>query len=630
LQAKAYWVVVVPIYAPQPVGLVVVYVPLDNALLDHLRKLSALPGDIELAVRPAGAQWQAVAQSLTHAGLVASLAGQGLPTRPAVRLIRGHEYLVLAQPLRQPRSTAPVVAVLGYSLEDALRPFRSVAIAWAVLLALGLVVGLVGAWLTARSVSRPVESLAVAARRIEAGDYHTPPRLSRRDELGQLAAAFGTMAEAVRQREQRIREQALHDHVTGLPNRVAIETIIERSREAGTAHGALLMVGLSRVPDIIKTMGHGLCDRLMHEIGARLGRVAARASLARATDTQFVAWLPGADRTEAVASALRILDALGAPYVEANVSVDTLPAIGVAMFPEDGALAAVLLRHAEVAQFAATGASRPLAFYDAATDPHRAERLSLMGELREALDHDQLVLHYQPKLALASRRVDGAEALVRWHHPRHGAVPPQDFIGMAEDTGNIQRLTRWALAAGIAQASRWHARGLALNVAVNLSARDLAETELPLRIGRLLSIHGLPPAQLTVEITERAVIGEPDKALRVLNGLADLGVGIAVDDFGVGQSAFAYLRRLPVNELKIDQTFVRQLARDVNDQTIVRSIVELGHRLGYRVTAEGVEDAGALEQLATIGCDHAQGFFIARPMPAAELAGFVLAPAGVA
>ncbi|NUR23456.1 EAL domain-containing protein [Frateuria sp.] len=628
LQARAYWVVVVPIYAPQPVGLVVVYVPLDDALLDHLGKLSALPGDIELAVRPAGSPWRTVAQSSTHAGLVASLAGQGLPARPAVRMIRGHEYLVLAQPLSQPHSAAPVVAVLGYSLEDALRPFRSVAIAWGLLLALGLVVGLIGAWLAARSVSRPVESLAGAARRIEAGDYHTPPSLDRRDELGQLAAAFGTMAEAVRQREERIRQQALHDHVTGLPNRVAIETTIDRAREAGAAHGALLMVGLTRVPDIIKTMGHGLYDRLMREVGARLGRVAARACLARATDTQFVAWLAGADRAEAMASALRILDALGAPYVEADVSIDTLPAIGIAMYPEDGALASVLLRHAEVAQFTASGASRPLAFYEVATDPHRAERLSLMGELREALDHDQLVLHYQPKLALATGRVDGVEALVRWHHPRRGSVPPQDFIGMAEDTGNIQRLTRWALAAGISQASRWHASGQALKVAVNLSARDLGEVELPLRIGRLLAIHGLPPGQLTVEITERAVIGEPEKALRVLKGLADLGVGIAVDDFGVGQSAFAYLRHLPVSELKIDQTFVRYLARDTSDQTIVRSIVELGHRLGYQVTAEGVEDAGALEQLAAIGCDHAQGFFIARPLPATELAGF--AWAGVA
>ena len=630
LQGRAYWVVVVPIYAPQPIALVVVYVPLDDALLAHLRTLSALPGDIELAVQSGPSRWTAAARGMRQSVLVSGLAGQGLPAKPTVRRIGSHEYIVLAQPLSQPRNSAPVVAVLGYSLGDALRPFRSVAVTWAVLLALGLVIGLIGAWLTARSVSRPVEVLAGAVRRIEAGDYRTPPSLRRRDEIGQLAAAFGTMTDAVRQREERIRQQALHDQVTDLPNRVAAEAAIERARDAGTTHGALLMVGLTRVPDIIKTMGHGLYDRLMREVGARLGRVAARAYLARATDTQFVAWLPGADRTEAVAAALRILDALNAPYAEADISIDTLPAVGVAMYPEDGALASVLLRHAEVAQFAATGSTRALAFYDAATDPHRAERLSLMGELREALDHEQLLLHYQPKLALAGSRVDGVEALVRWQHPRRGMVPPQDFIGMAEDTGNIQRLTRWALATAIAQASRWRARGLPLHVAVNLSARDLEEGELPQRIARLLAIHGLPPELLTVEITERAVIGEPESAIRVLKGLADQGVGIAVDDFGVGQSAFAYLRHLPVSELKIDQMFVKHLADDASDQTIVRSIVELSHRLGYRVTAEGVEDHGALEYLASIGCDHAQGYFIARPQPADALATFALDWTGVA
>ncbi|MEI7038091.1 putative bifunctional diguanylate cyclase/phosphodiesterase [Fulvimonas yonginensis] len=627
LQSKAFWVVVVPIYAPQPVGLVVVYVPLDDALLAHLRELSALPGVMELAVRsPTG--WAAVARGVDDAGLAASLAGQGLSAAPTVRRIHGREYIVLAQTLSQPHSSAPVVAVLGYSLGEALRPLRSLAIAWAALLALGLGVGLLGAWLAARSVSRPVEALAGAARRIEAGDYRAPPDLARRDELGQLAAAFGTMAEAGRQREERIRQQALYDHVTDLPNRVAAEAAIERAREAGVTHGALLMVGLTRVPEIVKTMGHALYDRLMRDMGTRLGRLATRAYLARATDTQFVLWLPNVDRTEAVAVAVRILDVLGTPYAEANVSIDTLPAVGIAMYPDDGAQASVLLRHAEVAQFVATGSPRALAFYDASTDPHRAERLSLMGELREALDQDQLLLHYQPKLALASRRVDGVEALVRWQHPRRGALPPQEFIALAEDTGNIQRLTRWALASAIAQASRWQARGLSLHVAVNLSARDLEETELPYRIGQLLSLHGLPPEQLTVEITERAVIGEPEAAMRVLKGLADRDIGIAVDDFGVGQSAFAYLRHLPVSELKIDQMFVKHLAHDASDQTIVRSIVELSHRLGYRVTAEGVEDAGALEFLASIGCDHAQGFHIARALPATRLVDFVSERAG--
>ncbi|HEY8682194.1 MAG TPA: GGDEF domain-containing protein, partial [Rhodanobacter sp.] len=484
------------------------------------------------------------------------------------------------------------------------------------------------------SVSRPIEALASTVRRIEAGDYRAPPIMQRHDEIGQLASAFGTMTEAVRQREEHIRHQSMHDNVTDLPNRVAAETTIDQALGAGDMSGsAMLMVGLTRVSDIIKTMGHALCDRLMRDASERIQRVAAGAYLARVTDTQFMLWLPSAGKPEAVAAALRLLDTHNEPYQETDLSIDRLPSIGIAMFPADGAQASVLLRHAEVAQFAASGSARALSFYDASTDPHRPERLSLMGDLREALDRNTLSLHYQPKLDLASRRIDGAEALLRWNHPRLGWVPPDAFIGMAEDTGNIHRVTRWALATALAQAQHWIGSGLHLHVAVNLSTRDLEDVELPARIRALLAIHGVPAACLTVEVTERAVIDERDTAVQILRRIADQGIGIAIDDFGVGQATFAYLRHLPVSELKIDQMFVKHLATDQNDQIIVRSIVELSHRLGYSVTAEGVEDQGALDYLTSIGCDHAQGYFIAHPLVADDFAAFIAtqgetAPAG--
>ena len=530
--------------------------------------------------------------------------------------------MVLAQRLKQPKQGTSVVAVLGYSLDDALRPYRSVAIAWATLLGLGLGVGLLGAWFIARSVSRPVEALAATVRRIEAGDYRAPASMQRHDEIGQLAGAFGTMTEAVRQREVHIRHQAMHDSVTDLPNRVAAEAIVDQHL-GGDGGGALLMVGLTRVPEIIKTMGHALCDRLMRDASGRIQRVAAAAYVARTSDTQFMLWLSRADQAAAVAVALRILDVLDEPYQETDVSIDRLPSVGIAMAPVDGSQASTLLRHAEVAQFAASGSASALSFYDAATDPHRPERLSLMGDLRNALDRDGLTLHYQPKLDLASQRVDGAEALLRWNHPRRGWIAPDAFIGMAEDTGNIQRVSRWVLASALAQAQHWIEQGLPLHIAVNLSTRDLEDAELPARIGGLLSIHRVPASCLTVEVTERAVIGEPDTAIRILRRLAEQGIGIAIDDFGVGQSTFAYLRHLPVSELKIDQMFVKHLATDMNDRIIVRSIVDLSHRLGYRVTAEGVEDQGALDYLASIGCDHAQGYFISQALAADAFAAFV-------
>jgi diguanylate cyclase (GGDEF)-like protein len=621
VQGKVYWIVVVPIYAPQPVGLVVVYVQVDDELLAHMQELSTLRRDVALEVQRAPSQWQAVAlgdRSTPFARGLEHVTGD-FPVQPTLRRIAQSDYIVLAQPLPHPYNSASVVVLFGYSLDDALRPYHNLALAWSALLALGLVAGLLGAWMIARNVSRPVEWLATVAKRIEEGDYRVPPRLPRRDEIGALANAIGTMAAAVQQREERISHQATHDAVTGLPNRVAIEASIARDMADGVARGSLLMIGLTRVPDIIKTMGHGLCDRLMHDAGERIRHVAEGAQVGRATDNHFVAWFAHAGSDDAAQAAIRILDALATPYTEPDLNIDMVPAIGVAMYPEHATEAVALLRYAETAQFAAVGSVQAWAFYQAAIDPHRRERLSLMGELREALAQHQLELHYQPKLALSTRCMDSAESLVRWQHSIRGMIPPDMFIGMAEDTGNIQRLTRWALETAITQASQWHAQGLKLRVAVNLSARDLGDDDLPTYIVDLAAMHQMPHEQLTLEITERVVIGELDSASRVLRQLGEYGFHIAIDDFGVGQSSLSYLHQLPIDELKIDQSFIKHLINDANDRIIVRSIVELSHELGYKVTAEGVEDEATLDYLVSIGCDHAQGYFVARPMSAAAL-----------
>jgi diguanylate cyclase (GGDEF)-like protein len=628
VQGRVYWIVVVPIYAPQPVGLVVVYVQVDDELLAHMQELTSLRRDVALEVQRAPSLWQAVAlgdRGTPFARDLQRVSGD-FPASPSLRRMAQSDYIVLAQPLQHPYHSAAVMVLFGYSLGDALRPYHQLALAWLALLALGLGAGFMGAWLIARNVSRPVEWLATVAKRIEQGDYRTPLRLSRRDEIGLLANAIGTMAKAVQQREQRIRHQAMHDAVTGLPNRVAIETRIKRDLASGTARGSLLVIGVTRAPDIIKTMGHDLYDRLMREAGERIRRAAGGARVARATDGTFVSWHHNTGADEAVQVAQRLLDALTVPYTEPDISIDMVPAIGIALCPEHADEAVALLRFAETAQFAAVGSARAWALYQAAIDPHRPERLSLMGELREALATEQLTLHYQPKLALGTHRLDSAESLARWQHPRRGTVPPDLFIGMAEETGNIQRLTRWALASAIAQASRWRRQGLTMRVAVNLSAHDLGDAELPPYVIGLVAEHALPVEQLTLEITERAVIGEFEAACRVLGRLSDHGFHIAIDDFGVGQSSLSYLRRLPVDELKIDQSFIRHLAADANDRIIVRSIVELAHGLGYQVTAEGVEDEAALDYLSSIGCDHAQGYFVAGPMSADALADLLAIP----
>ena len=623
LDGGASWMVVVPVFAPNLVGFIAAAIPVDDRLLAQLQRKSSLPKGIEIASVDRDGHWTVLARGRERTTMTASLTAgaAGLPAGAETARIGGREFVVQAVWLNRSSSSAPVAAVLGYSVDEALRPYRSVATAWGALTLLGLLAGLLGAWLIARSVSRPVEQLAASARRIAAGDYAPDDdgdTADARDELGQLASAFSSMARSIREREARILHQAGHDLVTGLPNRTAAESAIGHALAAapGTP-GALLMVGLGRLPEIIKTLGHDVCDRVMREAGERIRTPAGSGSVARATDAQFSIFLPGIHREGAIAAAFRILEALAEPYREADVTLDLAPAVGIALVPAHGDEAGTLLRHAEVALIGALGSDDPVAVYDPATDPHRPERLSLMGDLREAIAQDRVDMHYQPKLALATGEIDGAEALVRWRHPLLGDVAPAMFVPLAEESGNVRTLTRWALATGIAQAGRWQEAGHPIRVSINVSARDLDDAGLPRRVAELLAIHRVRPGSIALEVTESAIMGKPDAAIPVLRRLADQGIDLSIDDFGVGQSSFAYLRRLPVRELKIDRTFVSRLGSAREDRIIVRSIVELGHHLGYRVTAEGVDDPLALAFLGEIGCDHAQGFLVARALPVA-------------
>jgi len=615
---QVFWIVVVPVHAPALIGLIAASIPVDEVFLQREQEQSVLPKTTELALQNSNGNWVVVARANAGSGLAGQLLAEKpeYPEKPALIEAAGREYVALATPLHTSRESRPIVAVLGYSLDEALQPYRSVAVTWAVLLAFGLVAGLLGSVLIARGVSRPIEALAATARRIASGDYRPAPPIAQAGEVGELAAALTNMAEAISEREEHIRFQNAHDNATGLMTRVAAEAAIQQmiDVESGSG-GSLLMVALARLPEITKTLGHAISDRLMRDAATRIRGPAGAALVARASDSEFLVWMRQAGQGDAIALSFRLLDVLGEPYREADLAIDVAPAVGIALHPLHGTQASALLQRAEVALFAALGADEPVAVYDPGADPHRPERLSLMSELREAIDRRQLQMHYQPKLNLATGAIDGVEGLVRWQHPKLGLIGPDMFIPLAEETGNIRRLTRWVLATCIAQAHAWDLRNRRFRFAINLSARDLDDPDLPHRVGELLAIHAVTPRQILLEITESAVMGKPDAAIRVLRQLADLGIDLAIDDFGVGQSSFAYLRRLPVRELKIDKSFLLRLAMGAEDRTIVRSIVELGHRLGYRVTAEGVTDQTSLDYLGEIGCDHAQGFFISRALP---------------
>src|SRR6476469_9556321 len=523
IDRHAYWMVVVPVFAPNLVGFIAAAIPIDDQRLAELQRQSTLPHDIELVTSDGAGGWSVVAHGKDQSALTMNLAqGDRLPKGPQVIDVKGREYVAQAIWLSRSTGSTPVAAVLGYSVDDALQPYRSVGTAWAALSLLALGVGLVAAWVLARGISRPVEQLAVDARRIEAGDYTPRPISPRRDELGQLESAFNNMAQSIREREARILHQAGHDLVTGLPNRFASESTMARElAEAPGSSAALLMIGLGRVPDIIKTMGHALCDRLMRDTAQRLTRSESKGRLSRATDTQFSMFLPRTDRAGAIAAAFRVCEELSRPYREADMTLDLAPAIGIALWPVHGRDPEALMRCADVAMIGALDSDEGVAVYDAATDPHRPERLSLMGDLREAIELGRIDMHFQPKLNLATRAVDGAEGLARWRHPLLGALAPDMFIPLAEETGNIRRLTRWALATGIVQAGRWQDDGRPMRVAVNVSARDLGDADLPKRVSELLAIHGVPADRIVLEVTESAIMARPDAAISVMRQLAD-------------------------------------------------------------------------------------------------------------
>ena len=630
IEGRAYWLVVVPVYAPQPVALIAAGIPIDDKLLQRLQRLSALPKSIELVASTGIGPPQRIARGDASLDLLGAARSQAaaLPAQPALTQVGEHEFVLLSRPLLQSTSDLTVTALFGYSLDDALRPFREMTATWALLVALGLLLGAIGAWLLARGVARPLESLTAATARIESGDYSAPdgvPEAARHDEIGRLSHAFQQMSEAIRERESRIRHQAEHDAGSGLLNRPAALRRIDQqlSDQRGSTTDALLMIGLTRLPDIVKTFGHAVGDRLMQASAAKLQHDANAVLVARAGDSRLLLWLDNCSRDGAIQQAFRLREQLSEVIHDGDLRLSLDPAVGIAVAPDQGSDASVLAQRAEVALFEASALDEPVRAYDPARDPNRPERLQLMSELGVAIDGDGLALHYQPKLLIGTGRVAGAEGLVRWPHPLRGPIPPDQFVLLAEETGNIRRLTRWVLAAGIAEARRWKEAGRKLKLALNLSVRDLEDRELPRHVANLLAAHQVGGDALTLEVTESAAMRHPDNAIGIMRQLADLGITIAIDDFGVGQSSLTYLRRLPARELKIDQSFVRRLAENMEDRTIVRSIVELGHRLGFTVTAEGVEDRPSLDFLADVGCDLAQGYFIAKPMPGDAFAAFL-------
>jgi diguanylate cyclase (GGDEF)-like protein len=383
---------------------------------------------------------------------------------------------------------------------------------------------------------------------------------------------------------------------------------------------ALLLLDLDRFKEINDTFGHQCGDLLLQEVGQRLrDRLGFGDIIARLGGDEFGVLLPGAGAERASEAARTILQALEQPLLLEGQELEVGASIGIALSPDHGCDPDVLMRRADVAMYVAKRGHTRLSVYDPEQDHHSPERLQLVGELRRAIESDGLVLHYQPKVSFRTGKIIGSEALVRWAHPQRGIIAPDDFIPLAENTGLIRQLSRWVLNEALRQCRAWQDAELYLPVSVNLSTRDLLDPTLPEIVSDRLEHWRLAPSSLKLEITESAVMADAERAIEVLGRLRSMGVRISVDDFGTGYSSLSYLKRLPVDELKIDRSFIRQIASDENDVAIVRSTIGLAHDLGLTVVAEGIEDRQSWDVLARLGCDVVQGHYVSRPLTADAL-----------
>ncbi len=530
-------------------------------------------------------------------------------------------------------ATGEVVASvrLVRSLDAELAPFVRFRLSLLAAAVSVMAVALVLASLAARRITEPLATLTRLAERIGEGSWPGEAPESSPDEIGALGQAFNRMRAGIVLREEQIRRLALQDPLTLLPNRALfadrLAVALADARRSGRPLAVLLM-DLDHFKDINDTLGHHAGDGVLREVAGRLSAcLRAGDTIARAGGDEFTLLLPGADASAARGTARALLAVLEGGVVTEEGVFKVKGSVGIAAFPEHGVDGSTLIRHADLAMYFAKrrGGGDARVFEPSLADESRA-RLFLLDDLQRAVSHEELVLHYQPKLDIASGEVHSVEALLRWNHPTRGLLGPAEFVPLAERSGFVRDLTDWVIDAAVGQCGRWLGGSMPLDIAINVSARDLDGGRLEGSLAAALERHGVPPERLCVEITESAAMEDPAQGQAIIARLRGLGLRVSLDDFGTGHSSLAYLSQLQVSELKIDRSFVQGLSRNrASDLAIARLIVDLGHALGVAVVAEGVEDRAACERLAAMGCDQVQGYLLSKPLPADRLAAW-LAP----
>ena len=625
LQGMPHLLVEAPVLAPLPIARVVMGLRMDTAFAEELRSLSNLEVSFLAIDRQQPGELVSTQPQVLRDSIANLMLGEG--RRHGVSTTEHQDHSFLSQSLVLANTAnGQVLALLQSPLDAAMQAFVPLDEKILGIALIALIASLIGALLLARGVSRPVQALAQAAERIGQGDYHTPVALERSDELGRLALAVNSMQSGIAEREQQLAHNALHDRLTGLPNRaLAMERL--GSAIALNRPIAVIYLGIDNLRVASETAGPDAVDQLLLTVSRRLEAVLRPGdTLAHLIADEFLLLLEGAGSDEAVGMADKLQQLLLRPQRINGHDLALDCRLGIAAYPADGDSALTLFERAAIAMKDAAQMPGRLQIYEQGRDLAHRRQITLIRDLRHAPNQGQLLLHYQPKLDIRQGHVRQAEALLRWQHPQYGMVSPAEFIPLAERSGSIQLLTQWVIEEGIRQLCEWNRRGLFLQLSLNISADDLLGDELAHRVSALLRRYNLPAEQLLFEITESAVMREPEKALKVLHLLRDCGISLSVDDFGTGYSSLAHLKRLPVQELKIDQSFVRNLDETSEDAVIVRSTIEMSHNLGLKVVAEGVEYAHSLRLLERWQCDTAQGYLISRPLSADAFEAWVALP----
>ena len=620
-RGQMYQLVVQPVYAPLPIGWVCMGFAMDDDVAIDIQRLTSL--DVSFVSRDNSSASFSVASTLPTPEREALARGfkqlESIAPASVVPTTLGEsEYLIMTLPLSDDANSV-ATAVLQNPLQTAFASFRPLLLQLLGVLVASVLIALVLAIILARGLSHPLTVLAGAVQRIEVGDYAQPVAVFGRDETADLAAAFNRMQLGIAEREERIAFQARHDVLTRLPNRAAIydelrTSLLQARRD--NASLAVLMLDLNHFKEINDTLGHQTGDRVLVNLGDRLrGMLRTTDKIGRLGGDEFLMVLPNAALEDAEKAASKIIATMEEPVSFDGMSIDIAVSIGISLYPVHGGDPETLVRRADIAMYDAKERKEHWRSYERGRDERYLKRLELITDLRHAGERGEFSMNFQPKIDVSTRNVVGLEALLRWQHPVLGAVPPDEFIPLAEQTGNIGHITDWVLHHVIYSCRDWAKGDWQPTVALNLSPLDLMNSELPAQLAQLLEVSGVPAKQLIIEITEGAIMRDIVHAREVMRRLKQIGVGLSIDDFGTGYSSLGQLRRLPVDELKIDKSFLMSFKGGCNeDAAIVKSIIELAHNLGLRVTAEGVDTDACMIFLKQHRCDLAQGYFISKPL----------------